>query len=148
MKRVLFTMILFSLSGSIVGCSDKGYDSEEAIKRGDIVYQDEVANFERFEKFLSNLSSKNEDSIRVTGYTHEGDPIFQDLQFDGKAIQYIYDNSHDEYAGNDKGIEKDNCTEIIEKENEQGEVDFFASGCSKGDDRFLFSVEKDKLKNK
>ncbi len=147
MKRFLLIMLLFSIVISTMGCSNGAYSSEEAIKRGDIVYQVEVANLDRFENFLNNLSNKKEDTIRVTGYTHEGDPIFQDLQFDGKAIQYTYDNSNDEYAGKDKGIEKDVCTEIIKKENEQGKVEFFVSGCSKGNDRFLISVEKDKLKH-
>jgi hypothetical protein len=142
-KRILFLFVI-----SIIGCSKNGaYGSEEAIKRGDVVYQNEVVNLERFEQFLMNLSNKKEDTIRVTGYTHEGDPIFQDLRFDGKVIHYSYDNSNDEYAGNDKGIETDVCKEIIEKENTQGEVEFFISGCSKGNDGFLIRVEKDKLKH-
>jgi Domain of unknown function (DUF4362) len=145
-KRFLLIIILLSIIFSTFGCSNGAYNSEEAIKRGDIVYQAEVANIERFEQFLINLSNKKEDTIRVTGYTDEGDPIFQDLQFDGKVIQYTYDNSNDEYAGKDKGIEKDVCTEIIKNENEQSEVEFLISGCSKGNDRFLISVEKDKLK--
>jgi hypothetical protein len=139
-------MILPSILVSIIGCSNRAYNSEEAIKRGDIVYQAKVANLERFEQFLINLSNKKEDTIRVTGYTDEGDPIFQDLQFDGKVIQYTYDNSNDDFAGDDKGIKKDVCTEIIKKENEQTEVEFLISGCSKGNDRFLIRVEKDKLK--
>ena len=143
MKKFLLIMILLSIVISTIGCSSGAYSSKEAIKRGDIVYQVKVANLERFEKFLHNLSNNKEDIIRVTGYTHEGDPIFQDLQFDGKVIQYTYDNSNDEYAGSDKGMEKDVCTEIIKKENEQDEVEFFVSGCTKGNDRFLLSVEKD-----
>ncbi|WP_445492576.1 DUF4362 domain-containing protein [Niallia sp. 03133] len=147
MKRFLFAVILFLIVVSILGCSrDGAYGSEEAIKRGDIVYQNEVVHLERFEKFLINLSNKKEDTIRITGYTDEGDPIFQDLQFDGKIIQYTYDNSNDAFAGNDKGIEKDVCKEILEKEKKQGEVEFLISDCSKGMDRFLIRVEKEKLK--
>jgi len=137
-------MILLSTVVSTIGCSNRAYNSEEAIKRGDIVYQAKVSNLERFEQFLINLSNKKEDTIRVTGYTDEGDPIFQDLRFDGKVIQFTYDNSNDEFAGKDKGIEKGVCTEIVKKENEQSEVEFLISGCSKGDDRFLIRVEKDK----
>ncbi|MFJ5717842.1 DUF4362 domain-containing protein [Neobacillus sp. NPDC093127] len=149
MKRFLLAMMFLSIVISTIGCSSSGasYSSEEAIKRGDIVYQREAANLERFEQFLLNLSNKKEDTIRVTGYTDEGDPIFQDLQFDGKDIQYTYDNSKDEFGGKDKGIKKDVCTEITKKENEQGEVEFFISGCSKGNDGFLIRVEKDKLKH-
>jgi hypothetical protein len=147
-NRFLFFVISFLYVISIIGCSKNGaYGSEEAIERGDVVYQNEVVNLERFEQFLINLSNKKEDTIRVTSYTHEGDPIFQDLRFNGKVIQYTYDNSNDEFAGNNKGIENDVCNEIIEKENAQGEVEFFISGCSKGNERFLIRVEKDKLKH-
>lgn len=140
-------VILFLIVISIIGCSRNGaYGYEEAIKKGDVVYQYGVVNLERFKQFLINLSNKKEDTLRVTGYTHEGDPIFHDLQFDGKVIQYTYDNSNDEFAGNDKGIERDVCKEIIEKENAQGDVEFLISGCSKGNDRFLIRVEKNKLK--
>ena len=140
-SRFLFLAISFLLVMIMAGCSEnEAYGSEEAIKRGDIVYQNEVINLERFEQFLSNLSKNKEDKIRVTGYTDEGDPIFQDLQFDGKFIQYRFDNSNDEFAGNDRGIQTDVCTKIIEKENAQGTVDYLVSGCSKTPDHFLIQI--------
>jgi hypothetical protein len=147
MKRYLLILLLLSIALGTIGCSNGAYNSKEAIKRGDIVNRDEVANLEKFENFLTNLSNKKEDTIRVTGYTHEGDPIFKDLQFDGKVIQYTYDDSYDEHGGKDKGIEKDVCTEIIKKENDQGKFEFYVSGCSKGTDNFLLSVEKDQIKH-
>ena len=52
MKRFLFIVIVFLVVISIIGCSKNGaYSSEEAIKRGDVVYQNEVDNLE---KFLNN----------------------------------------------------------------------------------------------
>src|SRR4051794_10471990 len=114
----------------ITGCSKEGYSSNEAITRGDIVIQSEVENFGRFEEFLKNLSDNKQDTIRITGYTHEGDPIFEDLKYDGKVIQYTHDNTHDEYAGeNNKAIEKDVCTEITEKVVEEGCIEFVLTGC-------------------
>ncbi|HWL22581.1 MAG TPA: DUF4362 domain-containing protein [Ureibacillus sp.] len=143
MKRFILIVIIFLAAISIIGCSKSGaYGSEEAIKRGDIVYQNEVVNLERFEQFLINLSNKKEDTIRVTGYTQEGDPIFQDLQFGGEVIHYTYDNSNDEYAGKDKGKETDVCKEVIEKENTQGEIEYLISGCSKNLERNLIRIEK------
>ncbi len=143
MKRFLFIVIIFLVAISIIGCSKSGaYGSEEAIKRGDVVYQNEVVNLERFEQFLINLFNKKADTIRITGYTHEGDPIFQDLQFDGEVIHYTYDNSNDEYAGKDKGKETDVCKEVIEKENTQDETEYLISGCSKNPERILIRVEK------
>jgi hypothetical protein len=143
LKRLIFSVILFWVVIGIIGCSQsEAYGSEEAIKKGDIVYRKEVFNLERFEQFLINLSNKKEDTIRVTGYTDEGDPIFQDLQFDGKVIHYIYDNSNDEYGGKDKGRETDVCKEVIGKESTQGEIDYLISGCSKNLPHFLIRVEK------
>ncbi len=140
-SRFLFFAISLLLVMSMIGCSqNEAYGSEEAIKRGDVVYQSEVINLERFEQFLSNLSKNKEDKIRVTGYTHEGDPIFQDLQFGGKFIQYRFDNSNDEFAGNDRGIQTDVCTKIIEKEHIQGEIDYLVSGCSKNQEHLLIRV--------
>ncbi|WP_051404898.1 DUF4362 domain-containing protein [Bacillus cihuensis] len=143
MKRFILIIIIFLVAISSIGCSKSGaYGSEEAIKRGDVVHQNEVVNLERFEQFLINLSNKKEDTLRVTGYTHEGDPIFQDLQFDGEVIHYTYDNSNDEYAGKDKGKETDDCKEVIEKENTQGEIGYLISGCSKNLERILIRIEK------
>lgn len=149
MRSFLFAGIFISFVISIIiGCSkNEAYNSEEAIKRGDVVYHSEVVNLKRFKQFLINLTNKKEDTLRVTGYTDEGGPIFQDLHFDGNVIQYTYDNSHDEFAGNDKGKEKDVCTEIIDRANEQGEIEFLISGCSTGNDRILIRVEKEKLKD-
>lgn len=130
----------------IGGCSNnKAYGSEEAIKKGDVVYQNKVHNFKRFEQFLTNLSNKKEDSIRVTGYTDEGDPIFKDIKYDGKVIRYTYNDSNDAYGGSEKGIKKDVCTNISEEENIQGEIDFIISGCTKNStdiSYFLLRVPK------
>ncbi|KGR91706.1 hypothetical protein CD30_03770 [Ureibacillus massiliensis 4400831 = CIP 108448 = CCUG 49529] len=143
MNRFLLATIIILTLFSATGCSSGAYSYDEAIKRGDIVYQVQVENFERFELFLNNLSIKKEDNIRITGFTHEGDPIFQDLEYDGKVIHYTRDNSFDEYAGEGKGVERDVCTKIIEKESEQGDIDYLLSGCTKGYDLFLINLDKD-----
>jgi hypothetical protein len=111
-------------------------------KKGDVVFQNEVTNFERFQQFLKNVANKKEDKIRVTGYTDEGDPVYQDLQFDGQEIQYKYDNSNDKYGGQDRGIEKDVCSKIIDRESENGQVEYLVSGCSSNLEHFLLRVEK------
>lgn len=141
MKRYIFIIILVAIS--IIGCSkSEVFGSDEAIKRGDVVYRNEVVNLERFEKFLINLSNKKANTMRVTGYTHEGNPIFQDLRFDGEIIHYTYNNSNDKYAEKDKGKETDVCKEIIAKENTQGEIEYLISGCSKNLEHILIRIEK------
>ena len=49
MKKFLFIMLLLSVVIGTMGCSNGAYNSKEAIKRGDVVYQVDVVNLERFE---------------------------------------------------------------------------------------------------
>ena len=152
MRRSLLGLCLIFVVLFILGCSNVAnfsevvksgaYSYEEAVKRGDIVFQAEVENFERFEQFLNNIANKTEDTIRITGYTHEGDPIFEDLHFDGNEIHYTHDNSHDEFAGSDRGITKEVCKEIVDITTEQGNTEYWLSGCLNGNDLWLITVDK------
>ncbi|WP_231584107.1 DUF4362 domain-containing protein [Domibacillus indicus] len=139
---------VFSLAAVLAGCSDgEAYSSEEAVKRGDVaVVLEEVKNADRWAVFLENMSEKKADNVRITGYTLEGDPIFQDLEFDGKVIAYRYDNSNDEFAGEGKGVETDVCKTIIETKKAEGKMAFTAAGCSSGIDHDLIQIQKDELK--
>ncbi|WP_165822332.1 DUF4362 domain-containing protein [Paenibacillus montanisoli] len=108
----------------------------------------EVSNVERFEEFLANLENNNPDRIRVTGYTDEGDPIFKDLEYDGKVIQYSYDNSHDAYGGSQKGKKIDVCSRITTEDVLQGQIDYVISDCVKNYSDvsyFLLRIEKPSL---
>lgn len=124
MKKVnLLTLSVLLLAG-VWGCSDnkvnsvpksEPYTSKEAISRGDIVSFEKVYNLDKFEKFITNLSSKKADNIRVTSYTDEGDPIFKDLKFDGNVINYSYDTSNDAFGGSNTGVRTDTCSEVTSK---------------------------------
>lgn len=141
-SRTLSIVTLLFVFFVMTGCSNGAYSYEEAVKRGDIVYQVDVENVSRFEEFLNNVSNITEDTIRITGYTHEGDPIFEDLHFDGKVIHYTHDNSYDEFGGSDRGITEGVCKEIHNRVNELGDTEYWLSGCSNGDDRWLITIEK------
>lgn len=146
MGRWYFKIIMLILILTIIGCSKKEngkYSYEEAMKKGDFVFQSDVENFDRFEQFKSNLSNQKADTIRITGYTTEGDPIFHDLQFDGKVIHYTYNNTYDTYGG-EQGIKKEVCKELNQEESDDL-VEFVLDGCTDGEKRYLFNVEKNKL---
>lgn len=124
MKKVNLLTLSFLLLGGVWGCSDnkvnslpksEPYTSKEAISRGDIVSWEKVYNLDKFEKFITNLSSKKADNIRVTSYTDEGDPIFKDLKFDGNVINYSYDTSNDAFGGSNTGVRTDTCSEVTSK---------------------------------
>lgn len=119
----MLTLSVLLLAG-VWGCSDnkvnsvpksEPYTSKEAISRGDIVSFEKVYNLDKFEKFITNLSSKKADNIRVTSYTDEGDPIFKDLKFDGNVINYSYDTSNDAFGGSNTGVRTDTCSEVTSK---------------------------------
>jgi len=152
-RKIFFAVFSLLLIGGIIGyfylvdssSQYKPYGSEEAIKKGDIVFKDKVYNIKRFEQFLTNLANRKKDSIRITGYTDEGDPLFKDLRFDGKVILYSYDDSNDAFGGNNKGLKKDVCKEVLEKVSIQGEINYIMSGCSKNSQDmsyFLIRVPK------
>ncbi|WZX99124.1 DUF4362 domain-containing protein [Bacillus sp. FSL W7-1360] len=146
MKKATIFVMLMTIS--MIGCSPKeAYDKEAAVDRGDVVvdyFQDRVYNFETFERFIQSISSGKEDAIRLTSYTLEGDPIFQDVQFDGKGINYSYNNSYDQFGGDDRGIETDVCEGIIKEENEKGEADYLLTGCSEelNENRSIIRVDE------
>ncbi|MGN7760291.1 DUF4362 domain-containing protein [Paenibacillus sp. 22594] len=146
MKRTIFAAAAVLLAFSIGGCGSKtAYTSQEAIEKGDVVLMNKAYNFTRFQKFLNNLDSRRADSIRITAYTDEGDPIFKDLQYDGDKISYRVDNSNDAYGGKDKGIRRDTCSEIVREEGSGGEIFYTLSGCNENDPEIsYFLVRTDK----
>ncbi|BBI35289.1 DUF4362 domain-containing protein [Cohnella abietis] len=156
MKKLIFIIVSISLFGSVLGCSNnngksivtsKPYSSNEAISKGDVVYlHQSYANIDKFDRFITNLENKKADSIRITGYTDEGDPIYKDLNFDGKEISYTYDNSNDKFGGSNKGIQTDTCSKVSSEENEQGEIDYTISECTKNASEvsyFLLRMKKE-----
>lgn len=52
---------------------------------------------------MTDYETRKESKVRITGYTEEGAPIISDLNFNGKEIEYIFDNSRDKHGGKQKG---------------------------------------------
>ncbi|MFT8323501.1 MAG: DUF4362 domain-containing protein [Bacillus sp. (in: firmicutes)] len=125
--RIAFLILPISLTLSAcqqkneAGNPQKPYPSEEAIQNKDVVnLHGKIKNGKRLEQFMQNAGEGKEDTIRITSYTLEGDPIFENLQSNKRTITYIYDNSQDEYAGSDKGIEKTSCSKIATENTTNG----------------------------
>lgn len=108
----------------------KPYDSEEAIENGDVVnLYGKISNLDKFENFIKNVENGAKDEIRITMYTLEGDPIFDNLSYDGNKIQYTHDNLQDGYAGSGKGIKSTSCSNIESRNTEDG-VEYYLGECS------------------
>lgn len=121
----------------------KPYRSETAIKNGEVVdVHGKISNLDKFENFIKHIESGDKDTIRITSYTIEGDPIFYNLIYDGKQIQYTYDNSQDAYGASNKGTKSTSCSKIETKGIDNG-VEYHLGGCSSDvGNTFSFTVPK------
>lgn len=116
------------------------YTPEKAAADGDIVDQHgQISNLKRLDMFRQHISEGIGDKIRITIYTVEGSPVFYDLDYDGKMIQYTYDNSHGGYAGSGQRRESTTCSELV-RAHEDGIVKYLLKGCSSDlGDSFYFT---------
>ncbi|WP_442637381.1 DUF4362 domain-containing protein [Rossellomorea marisflavi] len=127
-------------------CSNGAYNSDEAIERGDVVVQNGVENPGPFIEFVKSVEDKNEATLRITGYTKEGDPVFHDVEYDGSEFGFSFDNSHDKFGGEDIGVTTDTCTEMEQRETPNDEIGFYLTGCSKEKEHRLLELSKEQWK--
>lgn len=130
MARFILLIIFFVL---LSACR---YTSEEAKSNGDLVvgpggnYQ-----YEKINQFLNHIDQQKSAQLRITSYTDEGDPIISDFNFDGKKIQYSYDNSRDKFGGRNKGKSTTTCEKIEKKEVNRADlakgIQYVLTGCQK-----------------
>lgn len=100
-------------------------------RSGDIVdTHGEITNANRMDEFLLNIESNIKDQIRVVNYTHEGDPIIHDLEYEGQILTSIINTEYDEFG--EKKIDKDTCEEII-KVNKGNSTVYRLTRCSSED---------------
>ncbi|CAM3043018.1 DUF4362 domain-containing protein [Filibacter tadaridae] len=122
------TLLLIAIMGIVLGtaCS---YDSEKALKNGDVVNMNgPVYNFVMFEIFLNSIETKNADTVRITNYSVEGDPIFYDLNYDGSSIDLEVDQSKDKYKGDGPAKVQMSCTHMATDDGQQV-VTYTLEGC-------------------
>ncbi|AQU80730.1 DUF4362 domain-containing protein [Planococcus faecalis] len=101
------------------------------VKDSDIVLEQKeiTTNSEKFETFIRNLESGQEDKIRIVQRTTEGDPIFNTLDYNGQTITYTYDNSRDKFGDSNTGLESGTCEHLESETSETGRI-YRLSGCS------------------
>lgn len=114
------------------------YPRETAVKNGDIVYFStrKISTLDNFENFIRNVFLGKQDWLRITRYTLEGDPIIQQLSYNGDRILYQYDTTRDAYGT--KEIRHTYCSKIEKEKNEDGTMStYFLSGCDGSDERIV-----------
>lgn len=79
-----------------------------------------------------NVDQGKVNKIRIVQYTHEGDPIFQTLEYSEEGILYVLDNRQDQFAGEDKGLYKDSCKSIV-KDQRESKITYRLIDCTNED---------------
>ncbi|PEA83521.1 DUF4362 domain-containing protein [Bacillus pseudomycoides] len=116
MRTGIASLCFLFCIGSLVACSQSGGKIDE---NNDVIAKGhKISNLHKFEKFFMNVEKGRADKICIVNYTHEGDPIFQTLEYDGREISYKVDNSYDKFTGKDKGIYSDTCKKIMKDTRE------------------------------
>jgi len=108
------------------------YTFEQAVDNGDVVFRlGEIANREIWDEFVMEVKKKNSASVQLTSYTKEGDPIFNDLEYDhqGKVFKHRFDTTHDTMGMPLKSVEF--CKALVAEETEQG-IEYRLNGCGEG----------------
>lgn len=72
-----------------------------------VIGHNSIENADRFLAFLKRVSHQQKDEIRIMQRTIEGDPIYQNVRFDGKKYKYTHDSREDAYES--KEVTKDTC---------------------------------------
>jgi hypothetical protein len=114
--------------------SCRAYTLQDAQTNGDIIVgSDALLNTEKIMTFMTAVETNEVSTLRITGYTEEGDPIISDLQYEDKRIQYTYDNSRDKHGGKRKGKSKTMCDKIemrdeIRSDHSKGKQ-YILAGC-------------------
>ncbi len=109
-------MLLSACVIVVLSSCNSVYDYDTAIKNGDIVdLHGNIKNIDRLDEFNVNISSKKRDKVRITRFTTEGDPIFYDLNYNGKDIKLNYDNSKDKHGAKDRRSTNCRSLKLIDK---------------------------------
>lgn len=104
----------------------KEYSFDIAKENGDVVWSfKRIYNLERLDNFVNNVKNGQKDMIRVVAFTKEGDPIIEDLLYDGEAIRVTCDSTRDEFSANPSISSYEYEQIVIEKKyNEHYESNF------------------------
>lgn len=129
MRRIIYLILsVFVLSGCHL------YTLQDAKKNGDIIVGHlGPTNFEKIDSFITGFENQKASKLRITSYSEEGDPILSDLIYDGKQINYIFDNSRDKHGGKQKGKDKTSCNNIekrsVTREDSTKGFEYILTGC-------------------
>ncbi|MGG1674824.1 DUF4362 domain-containing protein [Neobacillus sp. NRS-1170] len=143
-RTILLAFITFIISGCQVKTEDKPGINLKPANNEVVSIHGSMQNIERLDLFVENVKNDKQDKIRLTQYTIEGDPIFQDLSYDGSKISVKYDSTEDKFGGGE--VRTDVCKSIQKKESET-ETKYILDECPNFSDLLTISHDVDKQDN-
>jgi hypothetical protein len=106
----------------LAACSQEELPHTKKAEKNDsdviIILHNGIENADRFHAFTKRVAEKQKDKITIMQRTIEGDPIYQNVQFNSKEYEYTHDNREDAYGS--KEVRKDSCKDfrVIETNTE------------------------------
>jgi hypothetical protein len=94
-------LMIVSACGTNPSVKEQGQDGNNlnSVENNEIInMHGTVKNLERLDLFVENVATKKSDEIKITHYTIEGDPIYDEVTFDGKQLTITNDNSEDKFG--------------------------------------------------
>jgi hypothetical protein len=110
------------------GQSGNNSNSEE--KSEIINMHGNVSNLNRLDLFVENVAAKKSDEIKITHYTIEGDPIYDEVTFDGKQLTISNDNTEDKFGSRE--IFTYTCKDMIKNESDT-KLEYLLTDCESPD---------------
>jgi hypothetical protein len=96
---IISTIMLLSACGTNSTVSKKPSQSGALLEDNLIInMHGQVKNLPRMDQFVENVNSKTSDDIKITHYTIEGDPIYDEIKYDGKQLTITNDNTEDKFG--------------------------------------------------
>lgn len=135
MPKKLYFLLLLGIC-LLAACS---YDSEKAVKNGDVINMNgPIFNFDRFEQFLESVKADEAAFVRIANYTLEGNPTLYDLSFNGSEFELEIVRSKNKERGDNPTKVNMSCTDLVSEEGQQLFI-YTLEGCEQGstDDNFL-----------
>lgn len=141
-KNKLLLLLSFLFFFLIMGCSIQHPTAvhppnEPPAPKGEVIIshgnvkslEQNVKILEQMDAFLSQVKKNETSSLRVTHYTIEGDPIYNDLSFSNHKLELRYDTSKDKFGGGAERVKTYSC-ESLERNETDTLLKYTLTGCT------------------
>jgi hypothetical protein len=139
MLKKHFTFILVSILMILSACGtnpsvkkqEQSGNNLNSVENNEIInMHGNVKNLNRLDLFVENVAAKKSDEIKITHYTIEGDPIYDEVTYDGNLLTITNDNTEDKFGSGE--ILTYTCKKITKNESET-ELEFLLMDCEAPD---------------